>query len=67
MRRRSGDEGGRRGVVETSISVENQRDLGRWLDEVVTRALWEGWVVFLIQESSVCFAINGGKHQAEGY
>ena len=47
--------------------MENQRDLGRWLDEVVTKALWEGWVVFLMQESNVCFATDGKRRQAEGY
>lgn len=58
---------GRIGAVEASISTENQRDLGRWLDEVITKALREGWVVFIMQESNVSFTVNGKKHQAEGY
>lgn len=56
------------GAIETCISMENQRDLGSWLDEVMTKALWRGWVVFhMLQESTVSFKINEKKNQAERY
>lgn len=47
------------GIVKTSISMETRVP--------TNTALWEGWMVFIMLESSVAFNSNGKKHHAEGY
>lgn len=41
-RKKMGTKEGRIGTIKTPISVGGQRDTGRWPNQVVTKALWEG-------------------------